>query len=144
MKTDWQECLRPDPDDEAVKFCISLNQRGEIAMAYSTWVAFAQPWFVVLLYDPGSRQIGIKPVRPGTKNAFPVWHVRGTNARVIRARRLIKQFHIEITQTLRFREPHFTNGVWALDLNSAFVPGKVSRHWKRKAADGRSLTVREG
>src|SRR5215217_7638175 len=120
MKTDWQECLRPEPDDGQAKLCVSLNARGDIAINAAAWEKLGRPWFVVLLFDPERRMIGVKPAKPGTQNAFPVRHRRGSRARVVRARRLIKQFGIEITQTLRFREPHLAGGIWILDLGSAF------------------------
>ena len=128
MKNDWHECLRPD--NSAAKHCISLNARGEIAINYATWVQLGQPWLVVLLYDPQARLIGLKRVMPGTRNAFPVRSHGARGAKVVRARRLLKQFDVPITRTIRFRDPRLAGDIWTLDLD-AVVGGQ-----KKEAGSG--------
>jgi hypothetical protein len=134
MKREWQECLVPDRD--AVKLCISLNARGEIAMNDATWNELGRPWFVVVLFEPASRLIGIRFAKPETRNALPVRLYGASKARVVRARRLLRQFDIEITETLRFASPRLAAGIWELDLQTAFTPGKSKNHWRKKAGRG--------
>jgi hypothetical protein len=102
-------------------------------MNYAAWVELTKPWFVVLLFDPATRRIGIKPAKPGTPNTFRIRTHRPGIGRFVYAARLLKQFGIEVPRTVRFRDPRLTAGVVILDLNTAFVPGKAVRHRRRKS-----------
>jgi hypothetical protein len=132
MRNEWQECLRPDADDEATNLCISLNVRGDIAINAGTWQKLGRPWFVVLLYDPARRLIGLKPVKPGSTNAFRVRTHGARGARVVCASRLLKQFGIRLGQTVRFARPRLAGGIWELDLTSATVTGRRQPDSQRK------------
>jgi hypothetical protein len=101
---------------------VSLNKRGEIAMNDAAWGAIGRPWNVTLLYRPpttpasghpssGRRgAIGIKfPVFEDSGYEFEPFPVRmygrGRRMRIVRAMRMLKQYRIEVTETLQFVDP---------------------------------------
>jgi len=133
MKTSWQKCLKPEAAQKRrPKICISLNRRGDIALNAAAWNALGRCWCVVLLFDAAARRIGLQPVNPGEANAFTLRRTRSLGAKVIRAARLMKQFGIEIAETIRFPAPEVEGRVLVLDLGSAIVPDKVRKHFRNR------------
>ncbi|QQS32251.1 MAG: hypothetical protein IPM50_11295 [Acidobacteriota bacterium] len=133
MGTVWEECLRPNRFwGRQQELCISLNRRGEIALGGKTWLALGRPGYAVLRFDREGRRIGLKFVAGGTPNAFPIRPLGEGDAKVIRARRLLKQFGIEVPTTLRFDPKEEKDGSWILDLKTASVPKKVTHHYRNR------------
>jgi len=69
-----------------------------------------QPASVTLLFDRDARAIGIKFPVSRDREFFPTRRYgRGRRMRIVRAARAIKQFGIEINETLRFERPAFVS-----------------------------------
>ena len=84
---------------------VSLNRRGEIALNKHAFAAIREPYNVTLLYDPEARTIGVKFPVALDGNFFAAQpYGRGRRMRIVRAARLLKQFDIEVTRTLAFRD----------------------------------------
>ncbi|MEP6847421.1 MAG: hypothetical protein ABI999_01105 [Acidobacteriota bacterium] len=82
----------------------SINKRGEIAMNAEAFRRIGSPASVSLFFDRAQNAIGVKFPISADRNFFPVRaYGRGRRMRIIRAARLLKQFEIEINQTLAFR-----------------------------------------
>ena len=65
-----------------------------------------EPANVTLMFDPTSKMIGLKYPVTEDRDWFPVKRYgRGRKMRIVRAMRLLQQFEIEVTQTLRFVNP---------------------------------------
>ena len=89
---------------------VSLNRRGEIAMNAEAYRRIKQPASVTLLFDRDARAIGIKYPVSRDRQFFPTRRYgRGRRMRIVRAARALKQFGIEVSETLRFEQPAF---VW--------------------------------
>lgn len=132
MDQAWQVCIRPETGRDKRKLCISLNRRGDLAINAPAWESMNR-WFAVLYFDREGNRIGLKPVRPGEENSFPMRRIQDRDAVVIHASRFMRQFEIRIEETIRFVNPYEgPNGIWILDLNTAIVTDKVRKHWRRK------------
>jgi hypothetical protein len=89
-----------------------MNKRGEISINAAAWRVMGDPWNVTLMYLPpenghtcaaGSGAIAVKHPVAGDDHFFRVRKFgRGGKLRVVRARRLLKQFGIKIERTLVF------------------------------------------
>lgn len=84
---------------------VSLNRRGEIAINEAAWEEIGCVWNVALYWNARKKHLGVKCVRWDDLYRFPVrTYGRGRRMRIIRGGRLLKQFGIEIGQTLRFND----------------------------------------
>jgi hypothetical protein len=107
LKDNWQITKRrrrkPRADERVY---VSLNKRGEIAMNARAFKLIREPANVTLMFDPTHRRIGVKFPVTQDRDWFPVRRYgRGRKMRIVRAWRLLQQFEIEITETLRFVNP---------------------------------------
>ncbi|MGH9821006.1 MAG: hypothetical protein ACRD43_12640 [Pyrinomonadaceae bacterium] len=110
MTDSWQSVRgKPQKVTRRPRLYVSLNRRGEIAMNDAAWGEVRRPYNVALLYDAKHQRIGIKfPVRTDSR-FFPVRNYgRNGRTRVVRAARLLKQFGIEVEETIVFRDPETT------------------------------------
>jgi hypothetical protein len=98
---------------------VSLNKRGEIVVNPAAWELMGRAVNVVLFYDEETKRIGIKGATQrdlDLKVFFARRHGRGGRLRIIRARRLLKQFGITINETIVFKDLK-TQGDYLLILN---------------------------
>jgi hypothetical protein len=102
---------------------VSLNKRGEIVVNPAAWELMGRAVNVVLFYDEETKRIGIKGATQrdlDLKVFYARRHGRGGRLRIIRARRLLKQFGITITETLVFRDLKVEPGpILVLELGDA-------------------------
>ena len=85
----------------------SINRRGEIVLNASVWEMIGRINYTQLFYDAESRRIAIgwtKPVDHSLQTFFVRRHGRGGRSRIIRAGRFLKQFGINIIETIVFRD----------------------------------------
>src|SRR5688500_16615276 len=86
---------------------VSINRRGEIVLNRSALELIDGAINVKLLYDAETKRIGIRGAcqRDRALHTFSARRYgRGGRLRVIRAHRLLKQFGIDITETLEFKD----------------------------------------
>ena len=110
----------------SARLYVSLNKRGEIVINPAAWRWMGDIYNVTLLYDAERRLIGVKSPVALDRHFFPVGRCgRGTRQHIIHARRLIKQFEINVNETLIFQNIEMTyyNGerILILDLKSAQI-----------------------
>ena len=104
MSDSWQIAINKEPREWKPRFYVSLNRRGEIAMNDRAFQAIARPANVTLLYDEKTRSIGVKFPVAVDRHFFPARRYgRGRRMRIVRAAKMIKQFGIEVTNTLVFQ-----------------------------------------
>ncbi len=139
VKANWQVCLQSKGKSvDPPKVVFSMNRRGDIAFNDAAWIAIGRPTHVNLFYDAERRRIGFRKCGWDGPNVFKlqIKFFRDRLPRearcIIRARRLMKQFNIQITDTIRFLPPtEEKDGIYSLDLTTAYVPEQVKRHWRR-------------
>jgi hypothetical protein len=114
-----------------------MNRKGEIAMTRATWERMGTPKAFSLMFDTVNNRIGLKPAALATRNAYPVCISSALGGKRVHARRLMKEFKIELPETVRFYDADTDeDGVLILDLRTARVSPKARNHWRRKAVMG--------
>ena len=106
MPVRWAIAEQRRPKERAApRVYVSLNRRGEIAMNAEAFYQIDEPANVTLMYDRKRRQIGVKFPVSKDGNFFRVRRYgRGGRMRIVRAARMLKQFGIEVENTLVFRD----------------------------------------
>jgi hypothetical protein len=92
---------------------VSINSRGEIVINAAARELLNGANYVHLFYDAETNRLGIawpKMDDYGLETFTLRRHGRGGRLRIIRARRLLKQFGITITETLVFRDIKLESG----------------------------------
>lgn len=102
----------------------SLNSRGEIVLSERAYKKIWEPGSVTLLWDAKHGRIGVKFPVAGEDHFFPARRYgRGRRLYIIRAAKMMRQFGIEITETIKFPEAHIIlineKPMLVLDLNTA-------------------------
>lgn len=116
MKDGWQLTRRHQARNrrKPAHGYASLNKRGEIVINPQLWRHLHGTYNVTLLFDAASRRIGVKYPVTADGDFFAVRsYGRGRRLKIVRARRLLMQFGIEVKQTIVFDDPKVTrlNGV---------------------------------
>lgn len=101
---------KPRRRQKAVRVYVSLNKRGEIVMNEPAWKFIGDPASVTLLFYPEKKYIGVKYPLAIDRHFFMMRRYgRGRRNRIVRARRLLKQFGIEIDRTIIFNSIQMVN-----------------------------------
>ena len=99
---------------------VSLNKRGEIVLNRAAQALLNGANYVHLFYDAETKRLGIawpKMDDYGLETFTLRRHGRGGRSRIIRAGRFLKQFGINITETIVFRDIKIEPGpMLVLDL----------------------------
>ena len=121
----WTIAERPQPRAYRREgLYASLNSRGEIVLSERAYKKIWEPASVTLLWDAEHRRIGVKFPLAGENHFFFVRRYgRGRRLYIIRASKMMRQFGIEITETVKFPEAHIIlinqYPMLVLDLNTA-------------------------
>ncbi len=135
MKANWEKCSGPRSRQEpGPKVCISLNRAGDITLNAAAFYLMANITHAALYYDREKQLIGIHFCYGDDPDILYLYKRKDKKfPRVLRARRLLKQFGIEITETIRFLPPtREKDDLFILDLKTAYVPEQVKRHYRNK------------
>ena len=101
---------------------VTLNPVGKLALSRTTYERFGSPAAVLIMYDPMSSLIGLRPVPLEERNAYPLRKYGYCGGRIIRAYRLLTEFGIQPKETVEFRQPKIDNdGQLILDLKNIRV-----------------------
>src|SRR5262245_53703423 len=119
--TNWQVVVQEERPRRGryERVYASLNKRGEIVLNPAVWGWIGGPASVTLLYDAAAKAIAVKYPVPADHHFFPMRRYgRGRKLRIVRAAQLLKQFGIEVAETLVFchPEPVEVNGAPAIIL----------------------------
>ena len=102
----------------------SINETGEITFDLGTFRKMGEPEAMLLLYEPSSRTIGLRPAHPDTSNAVLVRARHARSNRVVRSMPFLRENGIELERTLRFPFPFIEEKVLILDLRTAVTAGR--------------------
>jgi hypothetical protein len=137
MDTNWREVPRGDTTPAAAGLKATMNLRGHISWNRFTHERLGRPEAVRLLFDPPNNRIGLQPVHPTTKNAYPVGPQGLHGGRIIRAYRLLNEYGIRLTETVEFPNPEIDReGILVLDLRTTRPSTRSAGRLRRKPDGG--------
>ena len=135
-KTDWIECPQDGLAPQALADYLSINPKGQIIFGAALYQRLGSPAAFVLLYDPQTHRIGLRPADVSTRNACEVKRSGKHGGRIVRGFRLIHEFRIEIAEPLEFTSLRLDDeGVLILDLRTArpSVRSATRRSWMARS-----------
>jgi hypothetical protein len=97
---------------------VSMSRIGEIMFNRHADEAMGRPEAVVLLFEPNTNKIGLRPASPLMPNAFPVKPKGPCGHRLVRAKPFMKKHDMRLDGTVRFRSAVVENGILILCLRS--------------------------
>lgn len=122
MRPNWKEVPRGDVVGQWVALYVTLNREGNIVMNRRTYERSGKPEAYTILFDDVNNRIGLKPTYKSMKNAYPVGPAGRHGGKVVRAFRLLKEFGIDINETIQFQNIEFDeDDIMILDLRTAKV-----------------------
>src|SRR6266404_8641623 len=95
---------------------VTLNVTGEFVLNRYAYNMMNRPEAVVLLFDPDTDTIGIKPAGRRMPNSFPLKLKGNCDNYVIRTKPFCLEHDIRIDGTVRFRTAAVEDDVLVLDL----------------------------
>jgi len=126
--SNWREFTQTAARRFPERLYATVNPRGEFVINLQTYIKLNEPEAVVLLYDPNTRTIGMKPSRLNVPNAVQV-HVRHERYnRVIRCRPFLQENSIKIDRTIQFPTAVIDRtGILLLNLKESVAAAHVPR-----------------
>lgn len=117
---------------------VTLNPVGKIALSRTTHERFGAPEAVLIMYDPLSQSLALRPVAPDEQDAYPIRKYGANGGRIIRAYRLLTEFGIQPTATIQFQQPKIDgDGNLVLDLKAIRVSPRAEGWTIRRRSDKR-------
>lgn len=106
----------------------SINSIGNVIINRRAFEEMGRPDAVVLMYEPETETIGLKPVRPDADNAFPVFINGKSGHRRITCGPIVREHNLKIERTVRFPTARVEDGVLLLELKYRVpAPGTRAR-----------------
>ncbi len=135
MKRKWEQCPHGEAGTRWSSLYVTMNTKGYLSLSRFTFEKMGEPETALLLYDRANNTIGILPASRLTRDAFPVSRKSDRGGRVIYALRLLQEFGIKITHSIRFMHPEFDeDGILMLDLNDT-RPAQKGRNGLARVED---------
>ncbi len=107
---------------------VTLGPKKAIMLNEVAFRALGEPAAVELLFDEGSRVIGLKPVDIRRRNAFALKPKAGSRHRVIRAAAFCTHFGITVDRTVLFHEIDIDReGIMKLEFAKAINVSRGAR-----------------
>ena len=107
---------------------VTLGQRHVFYINKAAYEVLGRPGAVELRYDGNRRIIGMKPIDPRLKNAFPVKPHSTGNYHKIHAAAALRHFRLRIEGTNLFDAADFTDeGILELPMDSMITVGRGAR-----------------
>lgn len=89
MDIEWKILPRGDVAPHWSGLYVTMNKLGSIMMSRVTHERLGEPAAMLVMFDKFNRRLGLKPVEPGARNAYPVRNYGRRGGRIIRAFRLL-------------------------------------------------------
>lgn len=106
----------------------TINPKGEFVVNLHTYVRMNEPEAVILLYDPETRTIGIRPSRIEIPHAIVVRTRHSRYNKVKRSKPFLTANEIEVKRTLQFPTADIDNeGVLVLNLKEAITAAQMPK-----------------
>ena len=109
----------------------SINPDGEITFDIDTFRKLREPQAMLLLYEPSTRTIGLRPAHPDAANAVLVRVSHAGSNMVVRSIPFLRENGIDVKTALRFPYPFIEDNTLILDLRRALTCGR-GRCWTVK------------
>lgn len=123
---DWLEFRQPAKRTNSTGLFVRLAPtHGEIYMNLATWIRLGTPEAFVLLFDPKTGTIGLRPSDAETPNAVLVRNLGGKAYKVIRVRPYLHEHGIYTDRTLQFPTAIIDeDGILCLNLRDRIATGR--------------------
>src|SRR5438067_5420980 len=132
LETKWAVLPRGDAARWSGMY-VTLNPVGKIALSRTTHERFGAPAAVLILYDPMTSRLALRPVEPNEQHAYPIRKYGPSGGRIIRAYRLLTEFGIQPQETIEFQQPKIDgDGQLILDLKSIRVSPRAHSRSRRR------------
>lgn len=126
MKDQWAVLPRGDVAPHWSGLYVSLNTVGSLTMSRVTHERIGAPDAVLILYDAINARLALRPIAPGSRNAYPLRKYGRRGGRIVRAFRLLTEFGIKPVDTIEFTHPKIDeDGQLVLDLKAIRISPKA-------------------
>ena len=133
MDADWMIVPRGDVAAHWSGLYVTMNKIGSIAMSRVTHERLGEPAGYIVMFDRFNRRLGLKPAKPGERNAYPARKYGKRGARIVRVFRLVSEFGIRPPDTIEFQQPKIdADGQLILDLRTIRISPKAHSQCRRK------------
>ena len=132
MSRNWIEFGEGPKKASPDEIGVSLNLRGEIVFNRHTYNEMNRPEAVVLLFDPDTDSIGLRPASPHALNAFRPKIKGHAQHRVVRAMAFTRKHNIKVDGTVRFPTATIEDGILVLNLRYMVTVTGTPRKGKRQ------------
>lgn len=131
-RTPWIEFDLTAPRRRNDQLYVTLNQKGEFVFSLKTYGRMKEPAAVILLFDPNTDTIGLRPASDQTRNAIVVRTRHSRYNRVVRSKPFLRENGIRLSRTIQFPTARIDDeGVLCLPLRERIaanhMPGKSTR-----------------
>ena len=125
----WRETPRDARETRWESLYATLNAEGDLVISRRTHEVLGSPDSYLLLFDVERNVIGLRPANAAVeKNAYPARRRGRYGGRRIRALRMMREFGVQIYETVRFHRCQLDNsGILILDLRDTRPAGKRRR-----------------
>ncbi len=96
----------------------TLQMKGTLGLNRAAMDALGDPEAVELLYDPKARVIGLKPMAPSERRAYPIRRQKSSNSFIVSLTKLCTHYGID-TGTARRYAPTLLDGVLIIELDKS-------------------------
>ncbi len=111
---------------------VTMNPKGEIVMSRVTHRMMGEPKAFLLMFDRTNRRIGLKPTGINMRNAYPVCVGTRSGGKKVHGHRLIREYQIDLPQTVLFHDARFEDGILILDLRTAKISPRSAGHHRNR------------
>lgn len=118
MARNWKEFNEGPAMTSPNAIYASLNHRGDIVINRQAFAELKEPQAVILLFDPDTDTIGLRPANPLISNAFRVSAKGNCGHRLITARTFTRKYDFRVDGTVRFPTAAIEDGVLVLELRN--------------------------
>ena len=126
MESEWKVLPRGDVAPHWSGLYVTMNKSGSLMMSRVTHERIGSPDAVLILLDAVHSRLALEPVKPGTRNAYPVRKSGQRGGGVVRAYRLLTEFGIRPADTIEFLQPKIdAESRLVLDLKNIRISPKA-------------------
>ncbi|MBX3289150.1 MAG: hypothetical protein KF855_07360 [Acidobacteria bacterium] len=120
MSSNWKRCPKGELTGRWASHYVTMNPQGFIVMSRKTHQSIKCAEVVHLYFDRINDRIGVRPADPRGRDVFRVAKQGRHGGRLIRAYRIMQEFGVELTQSVRFQDVEIDgDGILVLDLRTA-------------------------
>jgi hypothetical protein len=121
MKTMWRVTPNNEKLGQWAAMYVTMNRKGHIVMNRRTYESVGSPEAFLLMYDPPTKRIGLKPVELNEPDAYRACPSGRHGGKLVRGYRLIQENGVEVLETIQFHDAKIDNDILILDLKTARV-----------------------